>query len=169
MEKQTGISLLVKIESSYLNCRSSAVRPHLGARIDASFTKSYEYLQFKLPVTVSHQLFADLHDKICANLIQGFQGVGMHPCADVLLLQIRHGMGKACNDVRHAVLDGTDFFQQAAHAVRQYRVVSYPLLFIGFVICVSFLISSVCRACAKPHAHNGGQIQSRLPPGRAPI
>ena len=35
MEKQTGISLLVKIESSYLNCRSSAVRPHLGARIDA--------------------------------------------------------------------------------------------------------------------------------------
>lgn len=42
MEKQTGISLLVKIESSYLNCRSSAVRPHLGARIDASFTKSYE-------------------------------------------------------------------------------------------------------------------------------
>ena len=50
-------------------------------------------LQFKLPVTVSHQLFADLHDKICANLIQGFQGVGMHPCADVLLLQIRHGMG----------------------------------------------------------------------------
>ena len=36
MEKQTGISLLVKIESSYLNCRSSAVRPHLGARIDAS-------------------------------------------------------------------------------------------------------------------------------------
>ena len=33
-------------------------------------------LQFKLPVTVSHQLFADLHDKICANLIQGFQGVG---------------------------------------------------------------------------------------------
>ena len=30
-------------------------------------------LQFKLPVTVSHQLFADLHDKICANLIQGFQ------------------------------------------------------------------------------------------------
>ena len=72
MEKQTGISLLVKIESSYLNCRSSAVRPHLGARIDASFTKSYEYLQFKLPVTVSHQLFADLHDKICANLIQGF-------------------------------------------------------------------------------------------------
>ena len=46
-----------------------------------------------MPVTVSHQLFADLHDKICANLIQGFQGVGMHPCADVLLLQIRHGMG----------------------------------------------------------------------------
>ena len=42
MEKQTGTSLLVKIESSYLNCRSSAVRPHLGARIDASFTKSYE-------------------------------------------------------------------------------------------------------------------------------
>ena len=42
MEKQTGISLLVKIESSYLNCRSSAVRPHLGARTDASFTKSYE-------------------------------------------------------------------------------------------------------------------------------
>ena len=71
-------------------------------------------LQFKLPVTVSHQLFADLHDKICANLIQGFQGVGMHPCADVLLLQIRHGMGKACNDVCHAVLDGTDFFQQVA-------------------------------------------------------
>ena len=59
-----------------------------------------------MPVTVIHQLFADLHDKICANLIQGFQGVGMHPCADVLLLQIRHGMGKACNDVRHAVLDG---------------------------------------------------------------
>ena len=53
-----------------------------------------------MPVTVIHQLFADLHDKICANLIQGFQGVGMHPCADVLLLQIRHGMGKACNDVR---------------------------------------------------------------------
>ena len=50
-------------------------------------------LQFRLPVTVSHQLFADLHDKICANLIQGFQGVGMHPCADVLLLQILHGMG----------------------------------------------------------------------------
>ena len=32
-----------------------------------------------------------------------------------------------------------------------------------------YQFSSVCRACAKPHAHNGGQIPSRLPPGRVPI
>ena len=71
-------------------------------------------LLFKLIVPVSHELPADLHDKICANFIQGFQGIGMHTCADVLFLQIRYGIGEICYDVRHAVLDGTDFFQQVA-------------------------------------------------------
>ena len=87
--------------------------------------------------------FADLHDKICANLIQGFQGVGMHPCADVLLLQIRHGMGKACNDVRHAVLDGTDFFQQVAQFC-------YPAVCLGVgLACLVFCLS--CSGCSFSH------------------